>query len=162
MWFLKFFLISLIYGIASLNAEPISHKNLMIQDVWSRATPAINGAVYLSIFNHGPKLDRIISVQTDIAKKAEIHVHSVENGIMKMKKISGVEISSGEPAVFKPGGTHIMLIGLKHSLHEGDRFLITLEFQNAGKVDVDVVVGRLGDVNHHHKKHKLEGHKHGS
>ena len=144
------------------NAAENNNNHLIINDVWSRATPAANGVVYLNIFNQGKKNDRLISVETEIAKRAEFHTHLLKNGIMSMEKIKGIEVNMGEPTVLQPGGSHIMLIGLKKSLREGAIFQITLTFENAGKRLQNVLVQKAGSMERMRKHHKPKSHSHGS
>ena len=141
---------------------------MMVQDSWSRATPAANGVAYMTIFNHGHGMDRLIAVESPIAKKVELHTHSMKDGVMRMRRISAIEVHPGEPAVLSPGGNHVMLMGLKRKLKAGERFPVTFVFEKSGKVTVDVAVGKAGAMGHDghkmHKKndHKMDHKKHGS
>lgn len=139
------------------------HDGLMIKDVWSRATPARNGVAYMTVFNHGQAMDRLIAVESPIAKKVELHTHSMRDGVMRMRRISAVEVHPGEPAVFAPGGNHVMLMGLHGKLTEGQTFPVTLVFEKAGKVTVQAAVGKAGAMGPggHKMDHKMD-HKHGS
>jgi copper(I)-binding protein len=115
--------------------------SVQIGTAWSR--PAIaggNGAVYLTLVNQGPKSDRLTSVRADVAE-AELHQMTMEGGVMKMQPISGgIEVPAGGKVELKPGGLHVMLIGLRKDLKAGDTFPITLRFQDAGEVSVQVKV----------------------
>lgn len=141
--------------------------DLMVKDVWSRATPARNGVAYMTIFNQGQSMDRLIAVESNIAKKVELHTHSMKDGVMRMRRISAVEVHPGEPAVLAPGGNHVMLMGLHGKLKKGESFPVTLIFEKAGKVTVNVAVEKAGAMGHDSHKmapkmdHK-KGHKHGS
>ncbi len=96
-----------------------------------------NGVAYLTIQNKGSAPDRLLAVQTDVCAAAEIHRTSMENERMVMKKIeSGVEIPAGASVTFKPRDFHIMLIGLKRSLVDGEEIALDLQFQHAGVVSV--------------------------
>ncbi len=143
-----------------------AHKNgdLMVKNVWSRATPARNGVAYMTIFNHGGGVDRLVAVESDIAKKVELHTHSMKDGVMQMRRISAIEVHPGEPAVLAPGGNHVMLMGLHKSLEEGQIFTVNLVFEKAGKIAVDAAVQKAGAMGHgSHKKGGHSGsHKNGS
>ena len=135
----------------------------MVKGAWARATPTKNGAIYLAVFNHGTKIDRLVSVKTDVAKKAELHSHTITNGIMKMRQISAVEVHPGEPAVLQPGGSHIMLMGLKDTLSEGEKFPIVLFFENHGELKVEVHVKNAGSMGQDKKgRNTGNNHSHGS
>jgi periplasmic copper chaperone A len=113
-----------------------------------------SGAAYLSIENSGKAADKLIAVSTPIAKSAEIHTMSMEGNVMKMREVQGIEVAPGGKIAMKPGdGYHIMLMGLKKSLKKDEKFPLTLTFEKAGKVDVDVHVdGDAADMEHmdHH------------
>jgi copper(I)-binding protein len=82
---------------------------------------------------------------TDISNRFELHEMSLDNGVMKMREVGqGVEIKPGEKVEFKPGGYHVMFMGLKQQLVQGQHFKATLQFEKAGKVDVDFVIEGLG------------------
>jgi hypothetical protein len=69
---------------------------------------------------------------------------SMSGSVMKMRPASGVEIKPGETVELKPGGLHIMFVGLKQQLQQGQRFKATLQFEKAGKIDVDFSVAGIG------------------
>ena len=83
---------------------------------------------------------------------------------MRMRRISAIEVHPGEPAVLAPGGTHVMLMGLLKVLKEGQPFTMSLVFEKAGKIEVDVAVHKAGAMGYGgHKKGGHSGsHKHGS
>ncbi len=140
------------------------HGGLMVKDVWSRATPARNGVAYMTVFNHGAGMDRLVAVESDVAKKVELHTHSMKDGVMRMRRISAIEVHPGEPAVLAPGGNHVMLMGLHKSLKEGQTFTVNLIFEKAGKIAVEVAVRKAGAMGHGNPKKggHSGGHKHGS
>lgn len=114
---------------------------------WTRATPpsASVGGGYLTLTNEGDETDRIIGGSSPAAERVEIHFMEMEEGVMKMRKIDdGVEIAPGETVEFAPGGYHLMLIGLKEPIAEGDRVPVTLEFENGGTVDVELAAEAMG------------------
>jgi len=112
----------------------------------SRALPPIskNGAVYLTLTNHGPLSDQLIGAATPIAEYAEIHTHRMEDGMMKMRKVDQVELPPHEEVVFAPSGNHIMLIGLSQVLKKGERFPLMLHFKEAGQTMVEVIIEAAG------------------
>jgi len=115
---------------------------------WSRATPgaAKVGGGYLEIENKGDTPDRLVSVSSDIADKAQIHEMVMSaDGMSSMNELTGGLAVPAKGAVeLKPGGLHLMFIGLKHPLKEGDAFMATLTFEKAGAVEVKFVVGPAG------------------
>jgi periplasmic copper chaperone A len=118
-----------------------SAQAIQVVDAWSRPTPpGIDvGVAYFTIRNAG-KSDRLLRVSSSVAKRAELHVSTLRNGVMRMEGLDSVEVSSGTPTSFEPSGRHVMLVGLKRPLREGDVFPLVLTFANAGAVRVRVRV----------------------
>lgn len=147
--------------------------SLRVEHPWARASigPAKTGAAYLTVFNLGEEVDRLIAVETPAAKRAELHTHLVEDGIMKMRPVEAIEVAPGEPAVLRPGGLHVMMMGLVAPLEEGTTFPLTLTFEKAGSITIETVVdeatamGPEGAMPGHDMKemeHEGEGHDHSS
>lgn len=111
------------------------------------ATPtppgAINGAAYVAALeNTGKQADKLVRASTPLAQRIEIHTMSVDaGGVMRMRETDGIELPPGATVKMKPhDGYHLMLMGLKQPLKEGDSFPMTLEFARGGKTEVKVVV----------------------
>lgn len=97
-----------------------------VTDVWSRATaPGQQVAgVYFDIESkRGAKL---VGAQTSLTDRAELHLMSMDNGVMRMRRIDSVDLPAGETVKFKPGGYHLMLLDLKQPLEAGSKFALTL------------------------------------
>ncbi len=128
-------------------AEEVTAGPLKISALWARATPkgASVGGGYMKITNTGSTPDRLVSGTTDIASRFEIHEMSMDNGVVKMREVTnGIEIKPGQTIELKPGGYHVMFVGLKGGLEKGQRIKATLQFEKAGKVDVDFNVEGIG------------------
>jgi periplasmic copper chaperone A len=128
-------------------ADDVMAGPLKVSAAWARATPkgASVGGGYLTVTNTGTAPDTFIGGTTAIAGRFELHEMKMDNGIMKMRPVSGgIEIKPGQSITLGPGGFHVMLVGLKQQLKEGEHFKATLEFAKAGKVDVDFTVEGLG------------------
>lgn len=120
---------------------------LKITAPWARATPkgASIGGGYMKIANTGSASDRLVGGSTDIAGRVEIHEMSMDNGVMKMRQLTkGIEVKPGQAIEFKPGGYHVMFVGLKKPLTQGEHVKATLQFEKAGKIDVDFTVEGIG------------------
>jgi copper(I)-binding protein len=127
-------------------AHEIVAGSLVIHHPWSRATPtgAKTAAVYMMLHNKGDKPDRLIGAETGIAESAEFHETIMNNDVMSMKPVDGIDIPAGGAADLAPHGLHIMLFGVKQSLSEYDTFNMTLIFEHAGRVKIEVEVEGLG------------------
>ncbi len=146
--------------IAAVLAAPASAQDYEVGDLrvdrpWARATPGRvpNGAVYLTLTNQGATPDRLVGASSPAAKHAGLHTHSMEAGIMKMRPVKAIEVVPGSPTVLAPGGLHIMLMGLAAPLKEGARFPVTLTFERAGSLEIEVTVEKLGAMQPSHGKH---------
>ena len=120
---------------------------LTISLAFARATlpNAPVGGAYLTIVNKGQSDDRLVSAEAPVAGKVELHEMAMEGDVMKMRQLTdGVPVPAGATVELKPGGLHIMLMGLKESLVEGQTFPLTLTFEHAGTVTVDVAIGAIG------------------
>jgi hypothetical protein len=128
-------------------AEDVTVGSLKISAPWARATPkgASVGGGYMKITNTGTAPDRLLGGVTAVAGRFEVHEMSMDNGVMKMRPVTGgLEIKPGQTVELKPGGYHVMLMGLKEQLVQGKHFKATLEFAKAGKVDVDFAIEGVG------------------
>ncbi|QIB32849.1 copper chaperone PCu(A)C [Ancylobacter pratisalsi] len=120
---------------------------LEIGHPWARMTPAGAkvGGGYLSVTNKGTTPDTLVSATAEVADHAEIHEMSVTDGVMKMRMLKdGVVIPAGGEIKLAPGGFHLMLIGLKQPLKQGETFKGTLTFEKAGTVDVVFKIEGMG------------------
>ena len=138
------FAASLLLAGAAVAQTAAPQGQIQIKDAWARATPgkAENGAAYLTIVS--PGADRLVSLSTPVAKKAQLHTMTTEGGVMKMRPLAGLDVPADQPVTLKPGGAHIMLMGLKQPLKPGESFPLTLSFEKAGKRDVTVAVEKAG------------------
>lgn len=115
-----------------------------VAGAWARPTIGNGGtsAAYMTIANKGATDDMLKSAHTPKAKSVELHQTTMTaDGVMQMRKIEGdVPIEAGASLVLEPGGTHMMLLGVEDALRAGEALILTLEFANAGTVDVVVPV----------------------
>lgn len=125
--------------------------DIAVEQPWARATPgrAPTGAVYLTLANRGKDSDRLIGATSPAAGRAELHSHEANDTghaghMAEMRPVAEIEVKPGGRVSLKPGAFHVMLIGLKAPLKEGDHFPLTLRFARAGEMTVDVPVGRAG------------------
>jgi periplasmic copper chaperone A len=126
----------------SVLAADFTLKGLAIDHPYARSTPpgAMAGAAYLTIENKGAAPDKLVAAASAVAKVVEIHEMAMEGGVMKMRAVNAIEVKPGAKAELKPGGYHIMLMGLTQPLKAGAAFPLTLVFEKAGKVEVSVRV----------------------
>lgn len=142
--------LSIIILFCFLISEPTFSSSLMIEDGFARASSGHgkNSATYLSIHNHSPNDDYLIDAKTNVAAITSIHNHINDKGIMKMRAVKQIAIPANGSIKLQPGGFHIMLMGLKKTLREGDKFDLTLIFKKAGTVLCSVLVKKVHAMEH--------------
>ena len=131
----------------SVSAQEIKAGGLVLSHAWARATPggAEVGGGYLTIDNKGTAPDKLLGGSSPAAAEIEVHEMAMKNDVMTMRPVSGgLSIPPGQTITFAPGGYHIMMMGLKAPLKQGDRVPMTLQFEKAGNVDVTLDVQSIG------------------
>jgi hypothetical protein len=99
-----------------------------------------NSAAYMLLRNSGDESDRLVSATSDAAESVEMHVSQTENDVTSMRPVESIEVPAGGETELKPGGLHIMLVGLKHELKAGDTVRLALTFEKAGTLSVEADV----------------------
>lgn len=117
-----------------------SSAELAVRDAWARpALTGENGAAYFVIENGTASDDTLLSVSSEIASTTEVHMSmGDDNGVMSMQMQESVVVPAKDKVEFKPGGLHVMFIGLTQDLKVGDTFTLTLNFEKAGEVVLQV------------------------
>jgi copper(I)-binding protein len=103
-------------------------------------TASGTGAVYVTLRNGGSSPDVLLGATSDAAEHVELHETIRDGDVMRMRPVAKLEIPAGAALEMKPGGLHIMLINLKRELRPGDRVPVTLTFEHAGPVSLEVQV----------------------
>ena len=132
--------------------------NVMIHDGWARASigNAPNSAAYMTLMTRGDAADKLLGAKTSLAETAELHTHIMDGDIARMRQVEAIEIKPGEPVTLEPGGLHVMLMGLTENLEAGGVLPLTLTFEKAGDVAMEVPIkGLKGGMK------PDEGHQHG-
>ena len=127
-----------------LLATPVlaSSATIQVSKAWARPEPqGGNGAGYAVISNSGPKADKLTAATSPVAARIEIHESMIMSGqAMMHPRPGGLAIPAGGAASLKPGGFHLMMMGLKRPLKAGEQIPVTLMFKKAGKVEVRFAV----------------------
>ncbi|MFO1188447.1 MAG: copper chaperone PCu(A)C [Alphaproteobacteria bacterium] len=129
-----------LFASPSLQAHDYTLGDLKIGHPWARVSAVQNGAAYMTIATTGTTGDRLVSAASPAADRVELHTHIMDGNVMRMRQVPAIEVKPGETATLKPGGLHVMLLGLKKPLTEGLAFPLTLTFEKAGTIDVEVKV----------------------
>ena len=115
---------------------------IKIDSAWARPPLTTNGAAaaFVTLENTGAATDRLIGVKSGAAKRVMLHTSIIENGIAKMNHVAGFDVAPGVTLKMGPGGNHIMLMGVAPGVKQGATFPLTLVFEKAGEVPVEVEV----------------------
>jgi copper(I)-binding protein len=133
-------------GALSIATPALSHEfnfgPLHIGHPYARSTPAAakTGAAYLRVTNKSNAEDRLLRASTPAAAAVELHGMRMDGNIMRMRPVEAIDIPPGGAVKLEPGGLHLMLHELRQPLKKGDRFPLTLSFEKAGDVKVEIVV----------------------
>lgn len=127
-----------------------SGPDVRADDAWARPAKAVGetetgesgmagtGAVFLLLVNDGGEADRLVGGETGVAEVVEIHETVMEGEVMKMRMLpDGLQVPAKGEVLLKPGGYHVMLIGMKQDLKVGDQFAVELQFEKSGTITVE-------------------------
>jgi copper(I)-binding protein len=169
-YFARFFVVLLLAGFGAGQtalADQTAGAELQVHHPWARASLGAHqtGAAYFTLVNFGSAADRLIAISTPAAERAQLHGHTMDDqGVMKMRPVDGIEVPPKSETSLEPGGLHVMLMGLRAPLKEGESIAMTLRFEQAGEIDVTVTIlapGAMGPA-HRHQGHASDaGHAHG-
>jgi copper(I)-binding protein len=138
----------LLVALASCGAP--AGPDIQIKNAWARPATHTDmntsmmgstSAVFMSIQNKGQEADRLIGAQCTAAQTVEIHESVMENDVMQMHHLpEGLEIPAGGEVLLKPGGYHLMLIGVTRDIEEGERLKVDLQFEKSGTISIEAEV----------------------
>ncbi|WKB52881.1 copper chaperone PCu(A)C [Eleftheria terrae] len=116
---------------------------IQVHAPWARPTVAgqTSGGGFLTLENQGPTADKLVGAATPVAGSTELHSMKMEGPVMRMRHVEAIDLPAGQKVELKPGGLHVMFFGLKAPLKAGDTVPLTLRFEKAGEVTVQMKVG---------------------
>jgi periplasmic copper chaperone A len=108
-----------------------------VEGAWARPTVPgqQGGGGYLTLIS--PVADRLLGGSTPAAQRFEVHTMAMKGDVMEMREVEGVDLPAGRKVEFKPGGLHVMFIGLKEPLKVGTKVPVTLRFQKGGELKIE-------------------------
>jgi copper(I)-binding protein len=153
-------LLALLAAVAACTQTPApeSSQGVSAQNVWARPAKMMgsmpmegdtqpmqhggaNSAIYMVLANGGAEADSLVAAKAGVSNAVEIHETVMEGDVMRMQQVEGgIEAPAGGQVELKPGGYHIMLIGLTRDLAVGDKFPVTLEFSSGATLEVEAEV----------------------
>jgi copper(I)-binding protein len=126
-------------------AHGVKFGTIDIDSPHARATAAGQavGGGYFKLVNGGAA-DKLVAARSPAAASVELHSMRMEGDVMRMRQVDAIELPAGQTVELKPGGLHLMLMGLKAPLKAGDSVPVTLRFEKAGEVTVQLKVEAPG------------------
>lgn len=144
-------LCAVLFGAPAVHA---ADNGMMIHDAWVQFVPGTKAtAAYFSLMNHGNKSQELVGAECDAFEKAELHTTSIHDGVATMAPLAQVEVAAMKTVKFAPGGMHVMLIGPKGSLKDGDKVELRLVFGDGSKVSAMATLKQAGTADHSEHKH---------
>lgn len=129
-------------AVSLFTARPAFAGELTVTDAWSRTTPpgVTVGVAYFTLRNDTGKSDRLLKISSPAASKVQVHRTEILDGVARMREVAVLHVDAGQSLEFAPNGMHVMLMGLKKPLVEGEKFELELQFEVAGprKVKVEI------------------------
>ena len=118
---------------------------VVVEKAWARATPPGTrvGVVYAHL--RSDQADELVSLESAVAERVELHASINDGGTMKMRMLSSLALPANTAVTLQPGGTHIMLTGLRASLAAGTSFDVTLRFRSTSPLTIRVKVLAPGE-----------------
>lgn len=144
--------------LAADKGGPWKLGDIVVEQAWARLAPggARTGAVYLTVHNKSGQDDLLLAVDSPVARSTAVHSVKVENGVTKMEPLpAGINMPSHGEVVMRPGGMHIMMMGIAPDMKVGSLLPVKMVFRDAGSLDFEVPVVPLGagDPAEKHLKH---------
>ncbi|MCM8612767.1 copper chaperone PCu(A)C [Accumulibacter sp.] len=135
-------------ALAALLALPTgataADSGLVVSDPYVRLMPpgSPTTAAFMSISNRSGSDRRLLQAESPVARSVELHTHVDDHGVMRMRRVTAIEIPAGGHAELHSGGQHVMLIGLRQPLQDGERVPLTLRFDDGSSQQLAVPVRR--------------------
>ncbi len=125
-----------------LAALPAFAGELTVTNAWSRTTPpgVTVGVAYFNLKNDTGKSDRLLKISSPVAAKVQIHRTEIQDGMARMREVAVLHVDANQTVEFAPNGMHVMLMGLKKPLVEGQKFELEFLFEVAGPRKIQVAV----------------------
>ncbi|MGG5821142.1 copper chaperone PCu(A)C [Falsiroseomonas sp. HW251] len=116
-----------------------------VEQPWTRAAGAgATGAGFMILRNTAAVPDRLVSARSPAARAVELHTSYREGDVMRMRPVQGIDLPAGQAVTLAPGGFHLMLVGLAAATRQGEQVPLTLVFEKAGEVTVQLPVQSAG------------------
>lgn len=135
-----------------LSASVWADGPLTVDAPYVRAVPPgqTTSAVFMRVVNNGDVPRTLVGGKSEVAEAVELHTHTMEGGMMRMRRVEGIEVPAAGSVTLEPGGLHVMLIGLRRDLNPGDQVDVTLDLDDGSVVQVEAPVREVQAMEPHH------------
>ncbi|TYO89164.1 copper chaperone PCu(A)C [Oceanicella actignis] len=148
---------ALVAGVGAAQAGDIA-----VRDAYARSSNQKNGAAFMVIENHGAADDRLVAARSPAARKVELHTHVIADGVARMRPVEGgIPVPAGGRVALERGGLHVMFMGLTTPFEDGREIPLTLVFERAGEMALQVPVDNARRAAGHGGAQMGHGHMHG-
>lgn len=116
--------------------------SVTVENAYARAVPPgqPNSAAFLTLVNTSDTDHSLKAAASPVAATVELHTHTNNNGVMEMRQVPQIDVPAKGRTELKPGGFHIMLIGLKQDMKAGEKAVLTLTFEDGSTTTVDAPI----------------------
>lgn len=143
--------------LAATVTHAIAGNAIRIEAPYARAVPptAANSAAFMVLHNGSDAQRQLVDARSDVSRVTELHNHINDNGVMRMRRVSQITIPAQGSVALQPGSFHVMLIGLKSPLKDGDPVNVQLTFDDGSEQSVSMKATRsmAGMMHEHHNHH---------
>lgn len=163
------FSLGLLTAISSFQVMATQADDISVSEPFAREVPpgAPASASFMTLDNMSDQAIKLVQAKSESSKVVELHTHTNDNGVMRMRQVEFIEIPANGQTVLQPSGFHIMLINPVTLLKVGETVSVQLQFEDGSTKQVDMPVksfkNRLGNMNHgmdHKMDHEMSGHMH--
>lgn len=134
-------------------STPLWAAEVQVTDPYARAVPTgqPNSAAFMQLENQSDEGVTLTGASSDVAEVVELHTHIQDQGVMRMRRIDGIELPPHQMVSLQPGGLHVMLIGLNRGLAEGEQISLTLSFSDGSEQSLSLPVRPVMPMGHQHQ-----------
>lgn len=145
----------LIISVFMCAANSVFADSITVKNAYVRAVPdgQPNSAAFMVLVNNSAQDRALVNARSNVSKVVELHTHTKENGMMKMRQVKQIAIKAKNETVLKPGGLHVMFIGLKQALKVGSNVDLQLEFDDGAVVKLSIPVKMVAGMKHMKQMH---------
>lgn len=130
---------------AAKAASTTAADSVQVENAYARAVPPgqPNSASFMTLVNTSAVDHSVVSASSPVAATVELHTHTNNNGVMEMRRIDKIDVPAKGRTELKPGGLHVMLIGLQQDMKVGENAQITLTFEDGSTTTVDAAIQEI-------------------